>query len=58
MLYFANHALFLDEKRRAGLNIGPQVTAWHDRISARPACKRAVERMTKEETAAAAQAKM
>lgn len=38
-------------------DVGPSTVAWVDRVRARPAYKRAMERLAKEDAAAAEQAK-
>lgn len=54
MNFYIIDSLTNGPRKDSGLVAGPNTKLWYERVSARPACKRGMERLQKEESSAKA----
>lgn len=49
MMFFPINSLVAGSRKDMGFKVGPNARKWWERVMARPACKKAMERLQREE---------
>lgn len=51
MMFFPINSLVAGSRKDMGFKVGPNTKKWWERVMARPACKKGMDRLQKEEEA-------